>query len=178
MRKKLGILILFFPILFAVACAPKTEANLKCIAVHDGDTFTLEGNKIIRLYGVDTPEVSNQFNDFNPTSGIEGLYGAEATEFTSNMILNHIVKYMHITNDPYGRDVARIQYDSKDLSLELVKAGLARVAYISIDPKDQYYTSDYSYYRELLDAQYQAHINRVGFWLHQDQFKTIFPKAV
>lgn len=161
MRKILGILPLLFP-LSLISCGSLSGSYIKCVAVHDGDTFTLQGNKTIRLFGVDTPETSNQYNDFNPTNGIEALYGAEATDFTSNLILGKQVLYTHISNDTYGRDVARISINNKDLGIALVRAGLARVAYISVTPKDPFYTSDFAYYRALLDAQYLAYQEKLG----------------
>lgn len=175
MRKLL--LLPFLPLpLSLVACA-KTNQTFKVITVHDGDTFTLSNNKVVRLFGVDAPEVSNQYNEFKETDGLEKIYGYEATKFTSDFLQGNNIEYFHEANDMYGRDVARIEHANKDLGLELVRNGLARVAYISLDNKSPFYTNNFSYYQKLLLAQFSAYQNKLGFWLHEDQFKTIFPKA-
>lgn len=175
MWKLLLIPSLLLPFSF-IACAPTNE-TFKVITVHDGDTFTLSNNKVVRLFGVDAPEISNQYNEFQETEGLEKIYGYEAAKFTSNFTINRDIKYFHESNDMYGRDVSRIEYSGKDLGLVLVSKGLARVAYISLDNKSPFFTNNFSYYEKLLLAQYEAYKHKVGFWLHQDQFKIIFPKA-
>lgn len=163
MRKIIGILPLFFLPFLLFSCGQNNNTHY-VTNVHDGDTFTLDNNLIVRLYGCDTPEVSNQFNDFQVTQGIEGLYGAEATEFTKKAILNKVVKITNESTDKYGRQVARVEYNGNDLAIELVRHGMARVAYIQVqNPKEFYYTNDFDYYRKLLDAQYEAYSHKSGF---------------
>lgn len=66
----------------------------------------------IRLEGIDCPELGQDF-------------GAKAKRFTSGMVFRKIVEVREYYQDEYGRTVARVSINSEDLSLELVKAGLA-----------------------------------------------------
>ena len=175
--KTLNLLILL-PFIFLISCGAKSNTyRRKIISVHDGDTFTDEASTKYRLYGVDTPETSSQYNDFKSTEGIEKIYAIEATNFTKHLILNKIIQVIHITIDPYGRDVSRIMIGNKDLSMELIKAGLARVAYIDVIKDSIYETKDYDYFKKLLRCQYNARLEKKGFWLRENYFSTIFPKA-
>ncbi|NQZ66096.1 MAG: thermonuclease family protein [Mycoplasmatales bacterium] len=171
------ILLFLFP--FSLLSCSKTS-NLKLIyikKVDDGDTYEDAKNIKYRLYGADTPELHNQYNNFETTNGIEYLYAYNAKLFSSNLLLNKKVKILYITDDPYDRKVVKIFVNNQDLSYLLIKNGLARVAYISLNTSSPYYTSDYSYYKKLLLAQKWAHDNKKGFWNQIDLFKDIFPKA-
>ena len=129
------------------------------------------------MYGVDTPEVSDQYHGFKPTTGIEGEFGAEATEATRKLIFHkHIVERV-ITIDRYKRTVAAISVDGIDLATYLVEKGLARVAYMSLIKSSPYYTRDLAYYKSLLLKQHIAFMHHVGFWARLDKIKEIFPKA-
>lgn len=87
----------------------------KCVGIGDGDTISVMkyGRAIkIRLEGIDCPELGQDF-------------GTRAKKFTSGMVYRKIVEVKEYYQDEYKRMVARVYIDSKDLSLELVKAGLA-----------------------------------------------------
>lgn len=176
--KRIFMFMLSFIIFFSISCG-STPSNYSTYikSVHDGDTFRDINNNQYRLYGVDTAEISDQYNHFKPTTGMEYLYAYEAKVYVSKLILKKEVKVSLIATDPYQRKVARINIGNKDLSYLLVKKGLARVSYIDIIPGSKYYTSDFNYYKNLLIIQKWAHDNEKGFWIHQDQFNIIFPKA-
>ncbi|MCK5866876.1 MAG: thermonuclease family protein [Mycoplasmataceae bacterium] len=146
-------------------------------SVHDGDTFKDTKGRRYRLFGVDTPEVSDQYHGFAPTDGIEGIYGTEATILARKLILHKTVKVNTITTDPYGRVVAIISINGIDLASELLKNGLARIAYLDVKRGSRYYTNKFLYYRRLLELQHTAYIEGVGLWKHKDLFKQIFPKS-
>ena len=87
----------------------------KCVGVADGDTITvLVGTEQmkIRLEGIDTPERGQDF-------------ATRAKQFTSGRVFGKQVHILPKEKDRYGRLVARVQIDDDDISLELVKAGLA-----------------------------------------------------
>ncbi len=114
----------------------------KCVGVTDGDTITvlvgLEQIKI-RLEGIDTPERGQDFSD-------------RAKQLTSSLVFG---KYVHILpkeRDRYGRLVARVRVNDRDVSLELVKAGLA------------WHYKKYSSAPELVVAERQAKAERLGVW--------------
>ena len=180
MKRLILFIFILFPFIFLISCGSKKDSVQKhyIISVHDGDTFTDEEHTIYRLYGVDTAEISNQFNDFHTTLGIEQIYAYEAMEFVKNRINNRNVTVLKIATDKYNRTVARIIYDKKDLSIELIKAGLARMAYINTIKDSPYETNDFNYYEKLMRAQKEAHDKKKGFWKHENDFDIIFPKAI
>ena len=177
--KWLKIAVAILPILFVTSCSDsKNPISYEYMEwVHDGDTFKDSKGTKYRLYGVDTAEVSNQYDNFKPTNGIEGIYGREATIYARSLILHKTVMVNTVTKDRYGRVVAIISYKGTDLATELLRKGLARVAYLDVNPGSRYYTNKFSYYRHLLDVQHYAYNNNIGFWKHKDLFKQIFPKS-
>lgn len=163
--------------LFLVSCNHKLNNFWKGYVsnVHDGDTFIINKQKI-RLFGIDTPEMNNQYQNFKPTEGVERIYAEQATRFVSNFISDKYVIVKPMSIDRYKRKVAKVYY-KEDLGILLIKRGLARVAYISLDKKNPFYTEDDSYYAKLLKWQHYAFTNKLGVWQHRNLFKTIFPKA-
>ncbi len=103
-------LFLFTPVLWAQEIKGKTSY------ISDGDTFRFvseEGLKLkVRVADIDCPEKLQPF-------------GLEAKEFVINQILNKDITLQVIATDRYGRKVARVFYDCKDLSEELLKNGFA-----------------------------------------------------
>lgn len=178
LRKIIIIIFILFPI-FLISCGRNESNNYysNIISVHDGDTFTDSSNIKYRLYGVDTPEISNQFDGFQTTVGLEQIYAVEGRDFVRRLILHKNVHILVEANDPYNRKVARIEFNGKDLSNELVKNGLARVAYIDVNKSSPYFTDNYEYYKRLLINQKFAKDSKLGFWKHEKDFSLIFPKA-
>lgn len=177
-RKISALLLIIISMLLVVSCGnKKNEYTRIIVSVHDGDTFTDSSKIKYRLFAVDTPETSSQYNNFQSTEGIEKIYAFEATTFTKKLILRKEVQIHLISTDIYGRSVARIIINGKDLSIELVKAGLARVAYIDVEPNSIYETNNFKYFINILNEQRKARINKMGFWSREKYFSTIFPKA-
>ena len=88
----------------------------RVVSVADGDTITLlvdQTQHRIRLHGIDCPERGQPF-------------GKRAKQFTSNLVFAQTVTIRVVDVDRYKRLVCRITLpDGKDLSAELVRAGLA-----------------------------------------------------
>ena len=114
--------------------------------VIDGDTLILEDNTEIRLVGVNTPEKSDP-------------YFLEATNFTKRLVENKKVtlEYDAYTSDRFGRVLAYVIVGDKNLSIELVKNGLAKVA-IYEDRRKLIYQD------ELLKFQESAKSKKLGVW--------------
>jgi len=82
----------------------------------------------IRVYAVDTPETGkNKRQTSQP-------YGDEAEAFTRELVYHKMVKITFLRRDQYRRAVAQVETvgggilsSSKDLSMELAKAGLAEL---------------------------------------------------
>jgi hypothetical protein len=101
----------------------------------------------IRLQGIDCPESGQPFSQV-------------ARNFTRQLAFDKTVAVKVFDVDRYGRLVARVVSDGMDLSLELVKAGLARhYTVFSFDPR-------------LAEAEEHAKHERRGMWVNGD---TPFP---
>lgn len=101
-------------VLAPLACIGETFSG-KCVHVTDGDTIRVfqAGKTLpIRLEGIDCPESGDAFS-------------AKARTFTSNLVFDKVVTVRVKEIDRYGRLVARVLVDGQDVSVELVRAGLA-----------------------------------------------------
>src|SRR5205809_7046087 len=89
--------------------------SARCIGVTDGDTIVVLRDRSsikVRLEGIDSPERGQDF-------------GQKAKQFTSGLVFGQTVEIRPVGEDRYGRTVARVIVDGKDVSEELLKAGLA-----------------------------------------------------
>src|SRR3989338_7451212 len=118
------------------------EAKVK--RVIDGDTIEVTNDQIVRLVGVNAPNNNEEYEE-------------KATEYTKNLIEGKKVKLEYDTykSDMFGRILAYVIIDNKNLAMELVKRGLARV---SIYEKRK----PLIYQQELLNAQNIAKRNKLG----------------
>jgi micrococcal nuclease len=114
----------------------------RCLTVLDGDTVEVSQNGTalrIRLEGIDCPERNQPFAE-------------QAKAFTANLIAGKTVTVIEKEKDTYGRTVARVFVDGRDVSVELLKAGLAT--------HYKQYSSDWL----LATMEEQAKADRVGMW--------------
>ncbi len=87
----------------------------ECVGVFDGDTISVmwEDRAFkVRLEGIDCPEGGQDFSN-------------RAKQFTSGLVFGKVVTVKVTDLDNYGRMIARVYLDGRDVSLELVKSGLA-----------------------------------------------------
>jgi endonuclease YncB( thermonuclease family) len=98
----------------------KEEINIERII--DGDTIVAEGDRHIRLLGINTPEKGEE-------------YYSEAKEFLSEMVLNKtiILEYGNERKDLYDRTLGYIYADNKNANVKLVREGLANVFIYDMD---------------------------------------------
>ena len=83
----------------------------------DGDTIKVVINgkeEKIRLYGIDTPEKKQ-------------AYGQAATAAIKQILTGRDIKIKTMTKDKYGRSVAMVYADGKNVNEIMVKAGYAWV---------------------------------------------------
>ena len=140
LRRKVALWVLLA--LFPQSCLPEANFTARCVGVTDGDTITvLAGTEKmkIRLLGIDTPERGQDFS-------------RRATKFTSSLVSDRQVRIFPKEKDRYGRLVARVKVDAMDVSLELVRAGLA------------WHYKRYSSDPGLAAAELQARADRRGVW--------------
>lgn len=102
------------------------EESAICTNVVDGDTIYLDNGEKVRFVGVNTPE-----------RGVEGYITSK--NFVQKLCLNKKVGLdiddsKH--NDKYGRTLAVVIVDGKNLNEMLLKEGLAEVMYI---PPSEFY---------------------------------------
>ncbi len=106
----LGIL----PTAFADAnTAPTLQGRI--VQVSDGDTVTLQTETShikIRLAGIDAPESKMP-------------YGPEAQAHLAAMVLGQEVRAYVQKKDRYGRTIATVMLNTKDVNLAMVQAGMA-----------------------------------------------------
>ncbi|MCP4746486.1 MAG: thermonuclease family protein [Desulfobacteraceae bacterium] len=117
------------------------------VGISDGDTITvLKDNKTqvkIRLYGVDTPEKKQAF-------------GKKAKQFTAELAFRQRAEIKTVNKDHYGRTVAWLIINGKNLNAELIKAGLA------------WHYTQYSNDKNLADLEKKARQNKTGLWSDPD----------
>lgn len=142
LMKALLILILLLSSVFLDA-----QVTGKVTYVTDGDTFYLLSSDhvkyTVRVAEIDCPEKTQ-------------AYGLEAKSFTMKEILGKLVVIEGVEKDRYGRQIARVKYEGKDLSEELLKAGYAW-------HYKAYSKSDVLAAMELLAKQ-----KRFGLWVDQE----------
>lgn len=135
---------------------PALLATLLCIAspalagdlsgrvsrVHDGDTFTLAGQKV-RLWGIDAPELKQECGGA-PCGGI-------ARDALEDLVRSRTVVCTQVDRDRYKRIVASCRAAGRDLGEAMVRSGNAL---------------DYRRYSKgrYRDAERAAQARRVGLW--------------
>jgi micrococcal nuclease len=122
----------------------------------DGDTISINyqgEEKNVRFLLVDSPETSH------PRMG-EQPFGREAKEYTSSIISNANKIELEFDigpqKDKYGRLLAYVYVDGKMLQEELLKQGLARVAYV--------YPPNTRYVDQFKEIQKEAQQQGIGIW--------------
>ncbi len=127
-------------------CGPSSG---KVVNIVDGDTFDLESGVRVRLLLIDTPET---------TGGKMDCHGQEAKAFTRAALDGKSVslQYDAECKDRFGRTLAYVFADGKEVNTTLVKAGLACVLYVA--------PSGMSRRSEFEDLESEAKTNRTGMW--------------
>jgi len=90
--------------------------------VYDGDTVVLVGRGIgritVRLYGIDAPETRKPKSSGQP-------YGSQARRVLMYKLLGKEVTAAVQERDQYGRTVAVIELEGRDINAEMVAEGMA-----------------------------------------------------
>lgn len=129
------------------AIVPRTKQPVSLISVGDGDTIrvvTAGGQKVtVRLACVDAPETA------------QGASGAEARTMLRLLVDAGGLEILPQTTDRYGRTVAEVYANGRNVNLDLVRNGAAYVypQYLSSCDANAY-----------LEAEAQAQRWRQGVW--------------
>lgn len=131
----------------------------------DGDTFEDTKGNVYRLFGIDTLEMTVKTSEGRvPTIGRIRYWAEQATNKLSSLIYNQKVKVQNRAVDQYGRIVVTVFFNSLDISKELLKQGLAKIRYISLDPKSRFFTTDVDYFYEIQKIENSAKNTKIGIW--------------
>ncbi len=128
--------------------------DAEVVSVTDGDTIKVRINgqvEAVRFLLVDTPETNH------PRLG-EQPFGQEAKDFTKKMLEGKTVQLEKDVSDrdKYGRLLYYLYIDGKSVQEELLRNGLARVAYI--------YAPNTKYVDQYYAIQKEAQAKGVGIW--------------
>ena len=107
--------LIIFSVVLACAQARAESFKGKVVGVSDGDTLTVLHNQQpekIRLNGIDCPEKKQDF-------------GARAKQLSSAMAFGKTVEVQYEKRDRYGRILGTVLVGGKNLSEELLRAGMA-----------------------------------------------------
>lgn len=99
------------------ACAAEQAASAlaRVERVDDGDTLrvVMNGETVrVRIFGIDAPELDQP-------------YGREALDAARRLLTDRTIGVVPRDTDPYGRLVASLTLDGRDVGQELVRAGAA-----------------------------------------------------
>ena len=151
MKKLFLFLLIFLFNINTIKANEKISVTLsKCV---DGDTayFMVDNNEIkTRFLAIDTPESTNKIEP----------YGKEASKFTCSLLeeANKIeIEYDKNSDktDKYDRHLVWVFIDDALLQDEIVKEGLAEVAYLY---------DDYKYTSILKDSEEKAKNKKINIW--------------
>lgn len=112
----------------------------------DGDTIVLTNGSIVRYVGITAPENNEPFEK-------------ESTELNKKLVEGKTVtlEYDQYKADKFGRILAYLVVNGKNVSVEMVRLGMAQVViYQKKKP--------FIYIDQLLKAQEEAKKNKLGIW--------------
>ncbi|MBF2474174.1 thermonuclease family protein [Listeria welshimeri] len=117
---------------------PENTVNVTLDHVVDGDTISVkfEGEtkaKTVRLLLIDTPE------SVKPNTPVQP-YAKEASNYMKELVTNSKLSLEYDSGgatDKYGRVLAYVYADGKNVNEEMLKKGFARVAYV-YEPNTRY----------------------------------------
>ena len=118
----------------------------KCVGITDGDTIkVLVGTEQVRLRleGIDCPERGQPFSD-------------RAKQLTAELCHGKEIGYVENDRDRWGRVIATVYADGRDVSLELLNAGVA------------WHFKKYNKEERYAEAERKARQRTVGLWSEVD----------
>ena len=113
-------MILFLSLFINYEILAKSDfSSIFIKSCYDGDTCTAIDGEKIRLACIDTPELKGKNSD--PEKGIE------ARDFLNKLVANKEISIKRITKDRYGRTVAEIYKDGKNIQELIVNKGYGKI---------------------------------------------------
>jgi len=96
------------------------EAVTSAVSVYDGDTITIDGERI-RILGLDTPEIGR-----GARCAAEARAAEEARDELHRLLRGAEITLRRDGTDRYGRTLAYVYADGRDVAGVLIGTGLAR----------------------------------------------------
>jgi endonuclease YncB( thermonuclease family) len=130
--------------------------------VTDGDTIRIKSASTeitIRLVGIDAPEVSHKKREPGQP------FSQQATKYLAGLVFNKSMDIKEYGHDRYGRTLAVVVLDGKNVNLAMVRGGFAEV-YRGEHAKG----FDPTPY---LEAEKKARARREGIWVHGDGYVSL-----
>lgn len=125
----------------------QTNFEGKVIRIADGDTFTVltEGNNQVkvRVDGIDAPESGQPF-------------GTKSRQWLADRIFGKTVALEEASKDKYGRSIAKVYYEGRDIGLESIRAGMA------------WHYEHFNNDKDYAAAQEAAKKENLGLWADKD----------
>ena len=113
-------MLLFFLLFLNYDLLAKSEfSSIVIKSCYDGDTCTAIDGEKIRLACIDTSELRGKNSDLEK--------GIEARDFLNQLVANKKVSIRRITKDRYGRTVAEIYKDGKNIQELIVNKGYGKI---------------------------------------------------
>ena len=142
--KPTQIIVLFLFLTSGIFYYQLTEPKLQeqtVTRIIDGDTIQTETSLTIRLKGINTPEKQMPFYQ-------------EATDYLTTLTQNKSIKIETYGTDKYGRTLAHIFLNDKNINEQILKQGLGTLYYYEPD----------KHYKKLKQAEELARQNQWGLW--------------
>jgi len=142
--KPIIILILFITsgiFYYQITDATPSIKTFQTQRIIDGDTIELTTEQKVRLKGINTPESNMPFYQ-------------EAKQFLISKTQNKTIQIQSYGTDKYGRILAHIFINEKNINKEILQQGLATLYYYEPD----------QHYDELKKAEEFARLNQKGLW--------------
>lgn len=123
--------------------------------VHDGDTFTMDNGKVIRLFGIDAPEMENSHTHCKEQFCTDDNGDLYRCANGSRIYLENLLKNKQIVcvsrGTSYNRMVGDCKIDGLSVSNAMILSGMA--------VEDRRYS-----HGELTELETVARLNHVGVW--------------
>ncbi|HHU54759.1 MAG TPA: thermonuclease [Mollicutes bacterium] len=150
------VLVFSFILLCSNSLASTYKIEVQFFRCVDGDTAKVIINdkvKTVRFLAIDTPEYTRAKED----------YGKEAADFTCKRLKGAKTIELELDSnsdeyDRYNRLLAWIWVDDVLLQEEIIKSGLAKVAYLY---------NDYKYTQLLLEQEEVAKTKKINIWANK-----------
>jgi len=126
---------------YQITDATPTLETYQVSRIIDGDTLDLTTDQRVRLKGINTPESSMP-------------YYQEAKQLLQSLVQNKSIEIESYGTDKYGRILAHLFLNDKNINKEILQQGLATLYYYEPD----------QHYEELKQAEEFARLNQKGLW--------------